>query len=172
MAEEYGTDNRTDAALEDQEEPMAVQEEPDQDVPQAEEEPGIPPAQTRRTNILWVFAGLYLIYNGYSLCKSVISGAEGASSWFLLAGIAFIGVGGFLMVKGGLNLSREEKARREEAENGQTQASPAKGGLFSALASPAPQEKSRMSISERARLAGGENQPEEEQTEQASDEDA
>ena len=169
MAEEYETENRPDAASADQEEPMAVQETPDQAGPKEAEEPVIQPAQTRRTDILWVIAGLYLIYNGYGLCKSVISGAEGASPWFLVAGIAFIGIGGFLMVKGGLNLSREEKAKREEAEKGQTQDSAARGGLFSALTPPAPKEKAGMSIAERARLAGREDQPADERAEQAPD---
>jgi len=103
-----------------------------------QEERSILPAQSRRTNILWVFAGLYLIYNGYNLCKSVISGAEGASPWFIVAGAAFVGIGGFLLIRGGLNLSREEKAKRVETEKVQT-------------------ETKKMSISERARLAEGDD---------------
>ena len=39
-----------------------------------------------RSSLLWIFAGGYLVYTGYRLCASVISGAEDSGVVFLAAG--------------------------------------------------------------------------------------
>ena len=39
--------------------------------------------------ILWSLAGVYLLYTSYSLCKGYVTGEEGTSMGFMLAGIAF-----------------------------------------------------------------------------------
>ena len=36
-----------------------------------------------RSSLLWIFAGGYLVYTGYRLCASVISGAEDSGVVFL-----------------------------------------------------------------------------------------
>lgn len=40
-----------------------------------------------RSSLLWIFAGGYLVYTGYRLCASVISGAEDSGVVFLAAGL-------------------------------------------------------------------------------------
>ena len=169
MASESEAVQESEVSLETEE---TVQETEVSSQAQEAEEKSAPPVQSRRTNILWAFAGLYLIYNGYSLCKSVIGGAEGASPWFMVAGIAFIGIGGFLTISGGLNLSREEKIKRQQAEEGQEPSQAPAGGLFKGLmpAAAEPEEKKKMSIAERARLTENIDAPEGEEPEERKEE--
>ena len=46
-----------------------------------------------RSSLLWIFAGGYLVYTGYRLCASVISGAEDSGVVFLAAGGIFVVIG-------------------------------------------------------------------------------
>lgn len=47
--------------------------------------------------ILWSLAGVYLLYTSYSLCKGYVTGEEGTSMGFMLAGIAFAAIGAGLL---------------------------------------------------------------------------
>lgn len=99
--------------------------------------------------LLWTLAGIYLLYTGYSLCKGFITGAEGTSIGFMLAGIAFavIGVGLlFLSIK---NMLSEEKLKKAKMAKSAALEAAAGGELKKETASG--QHKS-MSIAERANL--------------------
>ena len=99
--------------------------------------------------LLWTLAGIYLLYTGYSLCKGFITGAEGTSIGFMLAGIAFavIGVGLlFLSIK---NMLSEEKLKKAKMAKSAALEAAAGGELKKETTSG--QHKS-MSIAERANL--------------------
>ena len=99
--------------------------------------------------LLWTLAGIYLLYTGYSLCKGFITGAEGTSIGFMLAGIAFavIGVGLlFLSIK---NMLSEEKLKKAKMAKSAALEAASGGELKKETASG--QHKS-MSIAERANL--------------------
>lgn len=64
---------------------------------------------------LWTLAGAYVLYLGYKLCKGVLDGADGSGPGFMVAGIAFIVVGGFMLFGGIRGLARNRKLK-EEAE--------------------------------------------------------
>lgn len=51
-----------------------------------------------RSSLLWIFAGGYLVYTGYRLCASVISGAEDSGVVFLAAGGIFVVIGAVLLI--------------------------------------------------------------------------
>lgn len=99
-----------------------------------------------RRYLVWVIAGVYLIYTAYELCKNVINGEEGTGPAFLAAGIAFGIIGAVMCVagiKGFIKMSKEKKAEEERLKTENPK--PASG--------PAPEGKKSMSIAERARLA-------------------
>ena len=114
---------------------------------------------SRRT-IIFLIAGLYLAYLGYSLAKSVLSGEAGAG--FMAGGIFFIVVGLFLAFAGGRGLIREDRRKKAEQEEdargaqaGQPEAAQEKAGLYEGAEADkdgAKEEEHKMSISERAKL--------------------
>lgn len=111
-----------------------------------------------RSSILWVFAGGYLVYTGYRLCKNVITGAEGASAGFLVAGGIFVVIGAVLLIMAIRNLAKEgaQKQALEEAA--------AKKTAEEAAKNPETATKKNMSIAERAHLAENlDDAPEEEE---------
>lgn len=72
---------------------------------------------------LWTLAGAYVLYLGYKLCKGVLDGADGSGPGFMVAGIAFIVVGGFMLFGGIRGLARNRKLKEEaEAENQESNA--------------------------------------------------
>ena len=54
-------------------------------------------AQPAGRSFLWMLAGVYLLYTGYSLAAAVIRGEEGATPIFLLIGIVFLIIGAGLV---------------------------------------------------------------------------
>ena len=66
--------------------------------------------------ILWSLAGVYLLYTSYSLCKGYVTGEEGTSMGFMLAGIAFAAIGAGLLFFGIKNMLSEEKIRSKSSE--------------------------------------------------------
>ena len=70
-----------------------------------------------RSSILWIFAGGYLVYTGYRLCKNVITVEEGASAGFMVAGGIFVVIGAVLLIMAIRNLAKEgaQKQALEEA---------------------------------------------------------
>lgn len=111
-----------------------------------------PAGMPTRSLMLWVLAGIYLIYTGYRLCKNVIDGVEGASIGFMLSGIVFLVIGGGLLffgVRGVYRADRLKKAQ-EAAANAQDGPKPEPKAV-----EPVKDDgRKSMSIAERARLAG------------------
>lgn len=91
---------------------------------------------------LMLLAGFYLVYTGYKLCSNVLSGEEGASWGFMVAGIAFLVIGAGMLFVSGKNLLRKNQAKKAEEVEEKSEAQPE--------AEKAPRQ---MSIAERARLA-------------------
>ena len=96
-----------------------------------------------RSSLLWIFAGGYLVYTGYRLCASVISGAEDSGVVFLAAGGIFVVIGAVLLIMAIRNLA--QKHELEEAA--------AKKAAEEASQNPETVAKKKMSIAERAHLA-------------------
>ena len=108
-----------------------------------------------RSSIIMLLAGVYLLYTGYKLCKDVLDGVNGSSWGFFAAGVGFLIVGGVMLVVGGRDLMKKDKAKRaaEAAVKEEIQKQP----------EPVEQKKS-MSIAQRAHLADGLHEEVEEQT--------
>ena len=142
--EEQNTPELTEDSLQDT---SAKQEEAEiQEETESQEEQN--PSSNRRF-LLWTLAGIYLLYTGYSLCKNVIQGAEGASTGFLLAGIAFAVVGAGLLFFSAKSMLAEDKAAKEA---GMRAAVGGELGETSQGKSAPSGEKKSMSIAERANL--------------------
>ena len=69
-----------------------------------------------RSLILWVCAGGYLLYTGYTLCKNVLAGAEDSSWGFFVAGAVFVVLGAVLVFIAIKNYNDKAKAEREAQE--------------------------------------------------------
>ena len=127
-----------------------------------------PAGMPTRSLMLWVLAGIYLIYTGYRLCKNVIDGVEGASIGFMLSGIVFLVIGGALLFFGVRGVYRADRLKK--AQEAAAQAKSSSDGSESSGNSLQPESEAkvqeakadkqgkdgaakRMSISERARLA-------------------
>ena len=147
--EEQNTPELTEDSLQDT---SAKQEEAEiQEETESQEEQN--PSSNRRF-LLWTLAGIYLLYTGYSLCKNVIQGAEGASTGFLLAGIAFAVVGAGLLFFSAKSMLAEDKLKKAKAakEAGMRAAVGGELGETSQGKSAPSGEKKSMSIAERANL--------------------
>ena len=92
-----------------------------------------------RSSLLWIFAGGYLVYTGYRLCASVISGAEDSGVVFLAAGGIFVVIGAVLLIMAIRNLAKAGAQKHELEE-----AAAKKAEIVA---------KKKMSIAERAHLA-------------------
>lgn len=105
-----------------------------------------------RSYMLRVLAGIYLVYTGYRLCRNVIEGVEGASWGFMLAGIAFLAIGGVLAVWGLKGVFRDDRERkaREAAEKAALETKAAVQDKPEKT--PGEPEKTKMSIADRAKL--------------------
>ena len=92
--------------------------------------------------ILWSLAGVYLLYTSYSLCKGYVTGEEGTSMGFMLAGIAFAAIGAGLLFFGIKNMLSEaaKNAAMEAAAGGELKKEDASG------------QNRSMSIAERANM--------------------
>lgn len=105
-----------------------------------------------RSSIIMLLAGLYLLYTGYRLCQDVLNGVNGSSWGFFAAGVGFLVVGVVMLVVGVRDLIKKDKAKR---------AAEAKAQKEEVQEQPKPVEtKKNMSIAERAHLADGINDEE------------
>lgn len=68
-----------------------------------------------RTYLVMAIAGAYVVYLGYSLCAGVVKGEQGSSTGFLVAGIAFIILGGAFVINGLRGYMRVKKEQKEQA---------------------------------------------------------
>ena len=100
-----------------------------------------------RSSLLWIFAGGYLVYTGYRLCASVISGAEDSGMVFLAAGGIFVVIGAVLLIMAIRNLAKAGAQKHELEE------AAAKKAAEEASQNPETVAKKKMSIAERAHLA-------------------
>ena len=93
--------------------PAEIQQEDTQEIAKSgEEEPDTEEQKVSNGRfILWSLAGVYLLYTSYSLCKGYVTGEEGTSMGFMLAGIAFAAIGAGLLFFGIKNMLSEEKIR-------------------------------------------------------------
>ena len=97
--------------------PAEIQQEDTQKIAKSgEEEPDTEEQKVSNGRfILWSLAGVYLLYTSYSLCKGYVTGEEGTSMGFMLAGIAFAAIGAGLLFFGIKNMLSEEKIRKAKA---------------------------------------------------------
>ena len=65
-----------------------------------------------RTYLVMAIAGAYVVYLGYSLCAGVVKGEQGSSTGFLVAGIAFIILGGAFVINGLRGYMRVKKEQK------------------------------------------------------------
>ena len=100
-----------------------------------------------RSYILMIMAGVYLVYTGYRLCASVISGEENSSVGFLAAGGIFAVIGAVLLIMAIRNLAKAGAQKHELEE------AAAKKAAEEASQNPETVAKKNMSIAERAHLA-------------------
>ena len=100
-----------------------------------------------RSMILMILAGCYLVYTGYRLCASVISGAEDSGVVFLAAGGIFVVIGAVLLIMAIRNLAKAGAQKHELEE------AAAKKAAEEASQNPEIVAKKKMSIAERAHLA-------------------
>lgn len=102
-------------------------------------------AMPDRSCFLFIIAGAYLGYTGYSLVKNYLDGVEGGSIGFAVAGVAFILIAAGMLFLGGRGWLRNDKIKKlqQEAEE-KAEASVSKASL---------DPKTGMSIQERANLA-------------------
>ena len=94
-----------------------------------------------------ILAGCYLVYTGYRLCASVISGAEDSGVVFLAAGGIFVVIGAVLLIMAIRNLAKAGAQKHELEE------AAAKKAAEEASQNPKTVAKKKMSIAERAHLA-------------------
>ena len=111
-----------------------------------------------RSVILWVLAGGYLLYSGYTLCKNVLDGVEGGSWGFMAAGIIFAVVGIGMVIIGGKGLLRNEKEKKEAEAAQKAGVSEKAIPETSEVKTAEPAKK--MSIADRANLVNKVNEEE------------
>ena len=92
---------------------------------------------------------MYLLYTSYSLCKGYVTGEEGTSMGFMLAGIAFAAIGVGLLFFGIKNMLSEEKIKKAKAAKNAAMEAAAGGELKKEDASG---QNRSMSIAERANM--------------------
>lgn len=71
---------------------------------------------TKSRMMIRILAGGYLIYLGFDLMKGVLEGSSSNIMLFMLIGIAFIGIGLFLMINSGLVLYKKDYEDEQEEE--------------------------------------------------------
>lgn len=76
-----------------------------------------------RTYVIMALAGIYVAYLGYSLCSSVIKGADGSSPGFMVAGIVFLVLGVVFVLNGIKGYVKITKAQKEQTDKSSIQMS-------------------------------------------------
>lgn len=136
--------------------PAAIQQEDTQKIAKSgEEEPDTEEQKVSNGRfILWSLAGVYLLYTSYSLCKGYVTGEEGTSMGFMLAGIAFAAIGAGLLFFGIKNMLSEEKIRKAKAaKNAAMEAAAMEAAAGGELKKEDASGQNRsMSIAERANM--------------------
>ncbi len=116
-----------------------------------------------RNCMLMCLAGLYILYTGYRLCKNVIDGVEGASFGFFIVGVVFLVLAVGMLYVGIRGVLADDKKQKAEAAAAKEAAKAEKAEEISETeekqneaekAAEEPKEKGKMSIRDRANLAG------------------
>lgn len=99
---------------------------------------------------LWTLAGAYVLYLGYKLCKGVLDGADGSGPGFMVAGIAFIVVGGFMLFGGIRGLAHNRKLKEEAAAADELpeETAEAPGEIEEAVAADLPEKEAETILEE------------------------
>ena len=138
------------------------QEETKENAEQLSEEKKENKGAPTRSLVLWCLGGVYLLYTGYSLCKNVLQGVEGASPAFMAAGVVFLLLGAGLVVLGARGLIKNDLRKKAEAQAAQEERANTAGMELDVSAGEVDDkaetvetetiEKRKMSIAERANL--------------------
>ena len=131
--------------MEDKNKEVEVSREEKPEGAQEPQQKGLP----TRSYILMCLAGMYLLYTGFKLCQNVINGVEGGNMGFFAAGIGFFIVGAVMLFIGGKNMLKRDKEKRAALERVEKEQAEARQKAEAQQAAP-----KKMSIAERARLAG------------------
>ena len=115
-----------------------------------------------RSCMLMCLAGLYILYTGYRLCKNVIDGVEGASFGFFIVGVVFLVLAVGMLYVGIRGVLADDKKQKEETAAAKEAAKAEEAEEISEAeekngaekAAEEPKEKGKMSIRDRANLAG------------------
>ena len=107
--------------------------------------------------------GLYILYMGYRLCKNVINGVDGGGIGFFIVGAVFLIVGAGMLYVGIRGVLADDKKQKAEAAAAKEAANAEKAEEISETeekqneaekAAEEPKETGKMSIRDRANLAG------------------
>lgn len=104
-----------------------------------------------RSYVMMTLAGCYLVYTGFSLCKSVLNGEEGGNLGFLLTGAAFLILGCGMLFVSIRNTIRKNKAKKELEASMELTEKEEQGPVQEVTEAEKP-DNSTMSISQRAHL--------------------
>lgn len=110
-------------------------------------------AQPAGRSILWVLAGIYLLYTGYSLIRAVVKGEDGSTPVFLLIGIAFLAIGAGLVFVAGKNVLKSNSVSKAKEAGRSAGMAGADGAAGSELKPEETAGQKKMSIADRANLA-------------------
>lgn len=102
--------------------------------------------------LLWILAGVYLLYTSYTLCMGYISGDEESNIGFMLIGIVFAVIAVGLLVTSVRNLLSGDKLKKAKVAKDAAMEAAAGGELKKENAAVSEQHKP-MSIADRANLA-------------------
>ena len=115
-----------------------------------------------RNCMLMCLAGLYILYTGYRLCKNVIDGVEGASFGFFIVGVVFLVLAVGMLYVGIRGVLADDKKQKAEAAAAKEAAKAEEAEEISEAeekngaekGAEEPKKTGKMSIRDRANLAG------------------
>mgnify|MGYP006998341718 CR=1 FL=1 len=116
-----------------------------------------------RSCMLMCLAGLYILYTGYRLCKNVIDGVEGGGIGFFIVGVVFLVLAAGMLYVGIRGVLADDKKQKAEAAAAKEAANSEKAEEISETEEKQneaekvveePKETGKMSIRDRANLAG------------------
>lgn len=107
-----------------------------------------------RSCMLMCLAGLYILYTGYRLCKNVIDGVDGGGAVFFIVGIAFLILAAGMLYVGVRGVLADDKKQKAEAAAAKEAAKAEEKEEEKAEQTEEIPETKKMSIKDRANLAG------------------
>lgn len=117
-----------------------------------------------RNCMLMSLGGLYILYMGYRLCKNVINGVDGGGIGFFIVGAMFLVVGAGMLYVGIRGVLEDDKKQKAEAaalkeakkaeELSEKEEAEKEAEKTEEKAEKEPKPTGKMSIKDRANLAG------------------